>query len=297
MDNREGNVKACGPDIFGSGRLFSLPRGFLPECPSFGEEVVVKWIPEGGGTVDRFDSEPGYRPESIGTQAEKTLHREIKNRICPDPACQEFPLGRYVADIFRDGRVTEIQTGSFFLLRAKLERLLPDYPVTVVYPVVRKKTIRTVDELGILSAPRKSPKVGSPLQIGRELPSLQGFLGHPRLDFLIYYTDVTEFRTRTLEGNGRKPWERIDRFPSGEPQEILLRTPEDFVSLLPQNLPETFTAAELAKAAKVAVDDARGFLAAGRKLGAFRECGKSGRAVLHRRAVPNLPFPAPEPGI
>lgn len=247
--------------------------------------------------MDRPESGSGYRPESIGTQAEKTLHREIKDRLCPDPSCHEFPLGRYVADIYRDGHVTEIQTGSFFLLKGKLERFLSQYSVTVVYPVVRKKTIRTVDEVGILSAPRKSPKVGSPLQIGRELPALQAFLGHPGLDFLIYYTDVTEFRTRTLEGKGRKPWERIDRFPSGEPREIPLRTPGDFLSLLPETLPETFTAAELAKAARVAIDAARGFLAGGRKLGAFQECGKSGRAVLHRRAVPDSPGFAPEPRI
>lgn len=244
--------------------------------------------------MDLNDPGSGFRPESIGTQSEKTLHREIKNRICPDPACHEFPLGRFVADIFREGRITEIQTGSFFLLRSKLDRLLPDYPVTVVYPAVRKKTIRTVDELGILSSPRKSPKTGSPLRIGRELPSLLAFIGNPRLDFLIYYTDVTEYRTRTPEGSRGKGWERIDRFPFGEPRLIPLSSPDDFLSLLPESLPDSFTASDLAKSARIGIADARGFLSACRKIGCLETCGKSGRSVLHRRTG-SVPDPSSPP--
>ena len=41
----------------------------------------------------------------------------------------------YVADIYKDGEIIEIQTRQFNRMRGKLQAFLPLYPVTIVYPI------------------------------------------------------------------------------------------------------------------------------------------------------------------
>ena len=75
----------------------------------------------------------------IGTLGERSLHAVLKYWIEPDERRHEvkLPCG-LVADIYDGERVVEIQTGSLYQLRGKLDRLLPFTPVTIVVPVVRK---------------------------------------------------------------------------------------------------------------------------------------------------------------
>ena len=50
--------------------------------------------------------------DGIGTLSEKTLHSFLKNYLEPDSSFHEIKVGRYVADIKKDGYITEIQTGN-----------------------------------------------------------------------------------------------------------------------------------------------------------------------------------------
>ena len=50
---------------------------------------------------------------SIGTYGEKTVHAILKNYYEPDEDHQEIPIDNYVADIYRDGQIIEIQTRQF----------------------------------------------------------------------------------------------------------------------------------------------------------------------------------------
>ncbi len=50
---------------------------------------------------------------------------------------QEIPVAGYIADIFTGEEIIEIQTGNFNKMRDKLNTFLPQYPVTIVYPVPR----------------------------------------------------------------------------------------------------------------------------------------------------------------
>ena len=68
----------------------------------------------------------------IGTLGEKTLHAVVKNYVEPDEDYHEVPLEGYVADVYRDGHVFEIQTANFNTMRGKLETFLPLYQVTIV---------------------------------------------------------------------------------------------------------------------------------------------------------------------
>jgi hypothetical protein len=222
-----------------------------------------------------------FVPESIGTQNEKSFHHRIKQALCPDETCQEFPIGRFIADIYRDGHIWEIQTGSFRSLRKKLTQLLPNYPITIVYPLAKRTTISILDENGILQPPRRSPKVGNPISIGKELHAIKEFLAHPNLDILIYYSDLREYRSKSAVPAGRKPFVRIDRYPQGEPTLIPLKTKEDYAKLLPIVLPDPFTVKEFAKAAKMSQGLAQMVIAAYRSLEVIFYVGKTGRAYLY----------------
>ena len=92
----------------------------------------------------------------IGTLSEKTVHAVLKNYYAPDEDTQEIPIENYVADIYADGEIIEIQTRNFNTMRNKLQAFLPLYPVTIVYPVPNEKWIIWIDEeSGELSQKRK----------------------------------------------------------------------------------------------------------------------------------------------
>ena len=71
----------------------------------------------------------------IGTLKEKTVHAVLKDYYAADREMQEISLDGYVADIYTGTEIIEIQTANFNRMRNKLERFLPKYPVTIVYPI------------------------------------------------------------------------------------------------------------------------------------------------------------------
>ncbi|MCD7835299.1 MAG: hypothetical protein LUG83_01285, partial [Lachnospiraceae bacterium] len=77
----------------------------------------------------------------IGTLSEKTVHAVLKNYYTLNENNQEIPIGNYIADIFLDGKIIEIQTRQFNKLRDKLKSFLPIYPVTVCYPIPRENIL------------------------------------------------------------------------------------------------------------------------------------------------------------
>ena len=61
----------------------------------------------------------------IGTLSEKTVHAILKNYYEPDEDRQEIPIEKYVADIYANGEIIEIQTRQFNKMRNKLTAFLP----------------------------------------------------------------------------------------------------------------------------------------------------------------------------
>ncbi|MDE7114562.1 MAG: hypothetical protein K2O57_10370, partial [Acetatifactor sp.] len=82
----------------------------------------------------------------IGTLSEKTVHAILKNFYESDEDHQEIPIDNYVADIYHDGEIIEIQTRQFNKMRNKLSAFLPLYPVTIVYPIPREKWVIWIDQ-------------------------------------------------------------------------------------------------------------------------------------------------------
>ncbi|MBE6564735.1 MAG: hypothetical protein E7655_05640 [Ruminococcaceae bacterium] len=228
---------------------------------------------------------------SIGTYNEKTLHAELKKQLCPDEACHEIRIGRFVADLFENGRVTEIQTRSFFRMKHKLAAFLADEEripngVRIVYPAVRKKRIFWVSDSGEVTGGRLSPKSWGEQDILRELYSLRPLLLHPRLTIEIVMTDVEEYRR--LDGwsaDGKKGSNRIDRIPKAFGETIPLSSPSDYLALLPPKLPERFTRTEYTRASRFTRKSAAYAFAVLTAVGALLPDGKEGRKVYYRRTA------------
>lgn len=186
----------------------------------------------------------------IGTLSEKLLHRILKLYIEPDEQYHEVPCLGALADVMRDGRITEIQTRSLSRLVPKLRRFLPEVPVTVVYPLPAKKVLRWVDpQSGEISAPRSSPKHCRVYDAYYELYALREFLQHPHFSLRLYFLEVEEYRYLNGYGAARKYRStRMERIPNAIVSQMDFLRPEDYLSLLPPGLPDRFTAAELGRA-------------------------------------------------
>ena len=131
----------------------------------------------------------------IGTYGEKTVHAILKNYYEPDEDRQEIPIENYVADIYANGEIIEIQTRQFNRMRDKLTAFLPLYPVTIVYPIPREKWLIWIDEeSGELSQKRKSPKKGNPYQAFPELYKIKMFLRDPNLRLKLVLLDMEEYK-------------------------------------------------------------------------------------------------------
>ena len=125
----------------------------------------------------------------INTYNETHLHRTLKDLYSSTAAVQERPLEGFICDIYDAGRITEIQTSKLSSLKAKLEKLLPLYPIQVVYPIIENAYILMLNADGSKRSCRKSPKHGSFYQIFRELLGIIQCLDNPNLTIKILYID------------------------------------------------------------------------------------------------------------
>ena len=220
----------------------------------------------------------------IGTQGEKTVHAVLKHYYAPDEDMHEIPIDVYIADIFTGRGIIEIQTAALLQLRDKLACFLPQYPVTVVYPIARVKWLSWIDpDSGACSPLRKSPKTGSIYQIFAELYWLKPFLDHENIRFAFPLLDIEEYRL--LDGYSRdkkRGSHRHDRIPVALADEVSIDCREDYLSFIPYELPEPFTTRELAQMVKINDRLAARTLNVLRHLGIVERSGKKGRAYLYR---------------
>ena len=234
--------------------------------------------------LDRIVGVDRMRP-TIGTLSEKTVHAVVKNYLEPDEDHQEIPLGKYVADIYRDGQVIEIQTRQMGRLKEKLSCFLQEYDVTVVYPVLHRKILIWVDpDSGELSAPRRTGMVGSIYTAFRELYLIRDYLGMEHLQIRLILMDMTEYKLLTGRSKDRKKYgaRRFDRIPTALVAEMVFRCPQDYMQLLPSELPEEFTSLDFAREAHIPRDLAANILQILRNLEIIEKIGTRDRSYLYR---------------
>lgn len=219
----------------------------------------------------------------IGTLSEKTVHAILKNYYEPDEDKQEIPIENYVADIYSDGEIIEIQTRQFNKMREKLKCFLPMYPVTIVYPIPREKWIIWIDEeTGSLSQKRKSPVKGNPYIAFPELYKIKPFLKDPNLRLKLVLLDMEEYKL--LNGwskDKKKGASRFDRIPTELVEEVEINCLKDYMQFVPYELESEFTSKEFAKAAHIPVSLAQNVLNILYHVGVVTRVGKKGQQYLY----------------
>jgi hypothetical protein len=204
---------------------------------------------------------------------ESTLHNQLKNFYTPKGGVQEAWVDGFLVDILTDERVIEIQTRNFSAIKPKLDRLLSNHSVLLVYPLVREKWIVRQD--GEHLSRRRSPRRGRIEDIFFELIRFPGLMEHPNLILEVIFIQVEELRINDGKGSWRRRgWSIGDRRILHIGEQIQFRSPADFVWLLPPDLNSEFTVRELAAAANLPLSLARKMAYCLRQMNLVKVVGK-----------------------
>lgn len=221
----------------------------------------------------------------IGTLGEKTVHSVLKNYYETNILNHEIKIDGFVADIFNGHEIIEIQTASFDRLRKKIPVFLNRYPLTIVYPIPYIKWIRWVSpQTGEITAPRKSPKKGTPYIIFPELYKIKTYLNMPNLRIKIVLLNMEEYRF--LDGwseDKKKGSTRCDRIPIDLVDEVYISKQCDYKLLIPESLGDEFTSTDYHKASGLSKRVSSIALHVLNYVGSVERTGKKGRSFLYRR--------------
>ena len=233
-------------------------------------------------------TQSGQDPSAgIGTLGEKTLHSVLKQYFECDKNRHEVKLDGFVADIAADDKIIEIQTRHFDKLRRKLTCFLTQYDVTIVYPVARTKWLIWIDDAtGECTKRRKSPKTGKLFEVLRELYKIKSMLCDRHLCICIVLIDLVEYRY--LNGwsqDGKKGSTRHERIPIDIADEIYIKSPADYIKLIPATLPDSFTSKEYKAATGLSQKAAQTALNVLHAVNAVIRTGKSGNAYVYERSA------------
>lgn len=190
----------------------------------------------------------------IGSLGEKPLHAIIKNYLEPNPQNQEVAVQSHIADIFNRYGIIEIQTGSFGKINKKLQLLLPDYPITLVYPAAVKKTITWIDPAtGEAVQTRQSPKHDNGLSVFYQLPYIKPENRcHNNLHLCILQLAVHETKLKNGYGkNQKKRAQRTGYTPVGLHGQVYFKQIKQLSRLLPFAPQEEFDVAMLQHRANI----------------------------------------------
>lgn len=184
---------------------------------------------------------------------ETTLHRQLKAIYCGDPAQQEVTLGGYRIDAVNAHGLVEIQQAGLGALRTKVQALLKSHPVTVVKPLVARRTlIKRRRRGGPVQSQRTSPKRETFFHLFEDFVHFVRLFPQPGLSLDVLLTEQEEHRIITGQRRRRDKGYRVeDRRLLRVVGQRTLRDREDLKLLLPETLPEPFTTEDIARQAAV----------------------------------------------
>jgi hypothetical protein len=222
----------------------------------------------------------------IGTLREKPLHASLKRWYAKPGDREEVAVDGYVIDLVRGDLLVEIQTRGFAMIRPKMRALLArGHRIRLVHPIAVDRWIVRVDVDGEFLGRRRSPGHGSLADLGPELVSFPELLADPGLQIEVLLTREEEYR-RHEPGRywRRRGWTVVERRLVEVVDRVMLARPEDLMRMLPDDLPERFTTADLATGLGRPPHIARQAAYCLRRLGLIEAVGKRGRAIEYRIA-------------
>ena len=223
----------------------------------------------------------------ISTLNEKALHAALKAwYACPGDRF-EVEVDEYLVDIVRGDTLIEIQTGNFTSMKRKLLKLVPRHRVRLVHPIPREKWIvRLEKDSDSVLGRRRSPRRGSVEMVFDELVGIPTLIADENFSLEVLVTQEEEVRRK----NGihrawrRKGWVVEERRLLDVLDRHVFQTPDDLVALVPQDIDNPFTTADLADALGIDRALAQRMAYCLRKMEAIRTIGKCRNAILYTRA-------------
>ena len=252
--------------------------------------IVIDVMSE-AASIDTSDGGGG-----IGTLGEKQMHAAIKRFICPDPSFHEVKLDlsdttekkrrRFVADILKDGTVTEIQTGRLAPLTEKIRWILENtsYNVTVIHPIAESKWVNVLNAKNDVEKRYRSPVKGKVSDIACELYAVKNFLSSPRFSLVILMMEAEQYMKNTAKNTRSRPkYKKYELIPVNLLSATVFSCIDDIKSLIPDSLEGDFTVKQFSAASKIRGMDAYSAVHTFCDLGLLENSGKSGRANLYRK--------------
>lgn len=195
-------------------------------------------------------------------------------------------MAGFVIDLVRDDLLIEVQTRGFSSIRQKTADLLDlGHRVRIVHPIAVDRWIVKVDDAGGVLSRRRSPRHGIPTDVFAELVSFPDLMAHPGLEIEVLMTIEEELRRQTPDRSWRRRgWGVVERRLVEVVDTLLLGATEDLTDLLPDDLPETFTTADLADKLGRPRRAAQQVAYCLRNVGVITAVGKHGNAIVYRLA-------------
>lgn len=193
----------------------------------------------------------------INIENESSLHNTLKAYYCSMyEGKTEVNSDNHIYDIVaKNGTIIEIQTQNLSSLYKKIKDILEiqNKKIILVHPVVISKKINVYDSEGKLISSRKSSKKGNIYDIFSQLTKIYPFLLNKNFKLEIIEVNIIEERIKTnskvqsLNKRRRRKldWNKTNKRLEEIINTICFSTKDDYLSLLPHNLPEQFSSKEL----------------------------------------------------
>jgi hypothetical protein len=220
----------------------------------------------------------------IGTLNEKPLHAALKEWYARPGDRFEVSVDGFIVDIVRDDLLIEIQTGNFSSIKSKLRSLAENHLLRLIYPIAREKWIVRLAGTGRSRAAgrRRSPKRGALEHVFKELVSFPKLIANPNFSIEVLLTREEEVR----RFDGKRGWRRggwvtHERRLLEVVDNAVFAGPADLRSLIPPDLTEPWTTADLAIAIGQPRWLAQKMVYCLREMSAAKMVGKRGNAILY----------------
>jgi len=224
----------------------------------------------------------------INLYSELSLHDQVKRCLAgPGDRLETAVAGRVVDLLKADGELVEVQTRNLSALVPKVQALAAaGHRVRVVHPILATlQILRRDPESGEVVSRRKSPKRGDLWSVFDELVKATKLICLPGVSVEALLIQATEIRVRDGTGSWRRRGDRTeDRFLDAVVGQARWETPDDWLSLIPENLPPPWTSESLGEARDRPPRRARKLLYCLARAGLLAETGRQGRRKLYERA-------------
>ena len=177
---------------------------------------------------------------------EYTLHSALKQWYSLPGDMFEVNIGGFVVDVVQGSLLVEIQTKNFSAAKRKLQRLVGDHKVRLVYPIAKQKWIVRVAQSGEPLGRRKSPKKGRLVDLFHELVRLPDLIEHRNFSLEVLMIEEEEVRCNDGRGSWRRRGASVkDRKLISVTERVLFKDEKDFLRFLPGELTDPFTNKDL----------------------------------------------------